>query len=81
MNPGAPLLAHNLATPCLGCEPKARVTTFLLPTQVLKALLRSKSFIELFAIKAFHEDLGTISNIPMFVNPHSAFVKLSLCYA
>jgi hypothetical protein len=41
----------------------------------------AKSFIELFAVKAFHEDLGTISNIPMLANPHLAFVKLLLCYA
>jgi len=26
---GLPFLARNLVSPCLGCEPKARVVTFL----------------------------------------------------
>jgi hypothetical protein len=30
--PGLPLLARNLASPCLGCEPKAKVTTCCIST-------------------------------------------------
>jgi hypothetical protein len=41
----------------------------------------SKSFVELFVVKAFHEDLGTIFNLPMLVDPQVAFVMLLLCYA
>jgi hypothetical protein len=41
----------------------------------------STSFVELFVAKALHEDLGTISSLLMFVDPHVAFVMLSLYYA
>ncbi len=32
-------------------------------------------------IKVLHKDLGTISNLPMLVDPHVAFAMLSLCNA
>ncbi len=31
--------------------------------------------------KAFHEDFGTISSLPMLVDPWATFMMLSLCYA
>ncbi len=41
----------------------------------------STSFMKSFLLEAFHEDLGTIDNLPMLVDLHAAFVMLSLCYA
>jgi hypothetical protein len=32
-------------------------------------------------VEAFHEDLGMISSLLMFVDPQGAFPMLSLCYA
>jgi hypothetical protein len=41
----------------------------------------SRSFIESFVVLVFHEDLGTISNLPMLINLQTTFVMLLLCYA
>jgi hypothetical protein len=41
----------------------------------------STSFVELFVVEAFHEDLETISCLPMLINPKATFAMLSLCYA
>jgi len=38
------------------------------------------SFIESFVVDVFHEDFGTIFNLPMLANLHAAFMMLSLCY-
>jgi hypothetical protein len=35
---------------------------------ILGTSVRSKSFIEMFVAKVFHEDFGTISNLPMLVD-------------
>ncbi len=35
---------------------------------ILGTLVGSKSFVELFVAKVFHEDLGMIFNLPMFTN-------------
>jgi hypothetical protein len=43
--------------------------------------LGSTSFVESLVVKAFHEDLGMISNFPMLANPQTTFVMLSICYA
>jgi hypothetical protein len=48
---------------------------------ILGTLVGSKSFIELFVAKVLHEDLGMISNLPMFTNFKTTFTILSLCYA
>jgi hypothetical protein len=48
---------------------------------ILGSLMGFTSFVELFMVKALHKDLGTISNHPMFVDPHVTFAMLSLCYA
>jgi len=48
---------------------------------ILGAPVGSKSFVELFVVKAFHEDLGMISSFLMFVNPRVIFMMLSLCCA
>ncbi len=47
---------------------------------ILGTLVGSKSFVESFVVKAFHEDLGMISSLPMFTNTHVAFEMFSLCY-
>jgi len=36
---------------------------------ILGASMRSKSVVELFLVKALHEDFETISNLPKLVNP------------
>jgi len=41
----------------------------------------STSFIELFVVEVFHEDLGTIFSLPMLVDFWVAFAMLLLCYA
>jgi hypothetical protein len=38
------------------------------------------SFVESFVATIFHEDLGTISNLPMFTHIHMAFVMFLLFY-
>ncbi len=45
MAPGLPLLVHNLASPCLGYEPKAKVATPALGLQPQQRLakVRAKS--------------------------------------
>ncbi len=46
--------------------------SFFIPNpsfHILGAPVRSKSFIELFVAKVFHEDFGTISSLPMLVDP------------
>jgi hypothetical protein len=48
---------------------------------ILGALMRCRSFVESFVVKAFHEDLRMIFNIPMFTNPHATFAMFSLCFA
>jgi hypothetical protein len=48
---------------------------------ILGALLGSRSFVKSFVAKAFHEDLGTISNLPMFVDLQAAFEMFLFCYA
>jgi hypothetical protein len=48
---------------------------------ILGALVGFKSFIELFVVVAFHENLGTIFSFPMFANPQVAFAMFLLCYA
>jgi hypothetical protein len=48
---------------------------------ILGAPVGSKSFVDSFVVKAFHEDLGTISSLPMFVDPQAVFVMPSLCCA
>jgi len=48
---------------------------------ILGILVGSTSFVELFMVKAFHKDLGTISSLPMLVYPHVTFAMLLLCYA
>jgi hypothetical protein len=47
----------------------------------LGALVGCTSFVEPFVTKVFYEDLGMIFNLPMFVDPLTAFAMLSLCYA
>ncbi len=57
---------------------------FLIPDLdfcILGALMGFRSFIESFIVKVFHEDLETISNFLMFVDPSAVFAMLSLCYA
>jgi len=46
---------------------------------ILGPLVGSKSFVESFVAKAFHEDLGMISSLPMFTNTHVGFVMFLLC--
>jgi len=46
----------------------------------LGALVGCTSFVEPFVTKVFYEDLGMIFNLPMFVDPLTAFAMLSLCY-
>ncbi len=41
----------------------------------------STSFVELFMVEVFHEDLKMIYNLPMFVDLQAAFTMLSSCYA
>ncbi len=41
----------------------------------------SRSFIESFVAKAFHEDLGMIFSLLVFANPQAVFAMFSLCYA
>ncbi len=41
----------------------------------------SKSFIEYFVAKVFHEDFGMIFNFFMFIDFQTTFAMLSLCYA
>jgi hypothetical protein len=41
----------------------------------------SRSFIDSFVAKVFHEDVGMVSNLPMFANPQATFGMFSLCYA
>jgi len=41
----------------------------------------SKSFVELFVVKAFHKDLRMIYSLFMLVDPQAAFVTFSLYYA
>jgi hypothetical protein len=48
---------------------------------ILGALVRSKSFIELFMAKVLHENLGMISSLPMLVDRWATFAMLLLCYA
>jgi hypothetical protein len=48
---------------------------------ILGTLVVSKSFIEAFVTKVFHEDLGTIFSLLMVANLQMAFVMFSLCYA
>ncbi len=50
---------------------------------ILGALVGSRSFIELFVVKVFHEDLGAIFSLSMFAcrspsNFYDAFVVLCL---
>jgi hypothetical protein len=40
----------------------------------------SSLFVESFVVEVFHEDLGTMSNLLMLVDPHTAFVMFLLCY-
>jgi hypothetical protein len=40
-----------------------------------------KSFVKSIVDEIFHEDLGTIFNLPMFVDPQAVYVMLLLCYA
>ncbi len=54
---------------------------FKLSFHILGTLVRSKSFVKLFVAKAFHEDFGTISSLPMLVDPQATFAMFSLCYA
>jgi predicted SPOUT superfamily RNA methylase MTH1 len=42
--------------------------------------MESKSFVELFVVRGFHEDLGTIFNFPMLTDPQATFVMFSLHY-
>jgi hypothetical protein len=48
--------------------------------RILGRLVGSKSFVESFAIKALHENLGMIFCLPMLANLQAAFTMLSLCY-
>jgi hypothetical protein len=48
---------------------------------ILGALMGSTSFVELFVVKAPHEDLRTIFSLPTFVDPQMTFTMFSLCYA
>jgi hypothetical protein len=41
----------------------------------------SRSFIELFVVKALHYELGMISDLLMFEDFQATFAMLSLCYA
>ncbi len=57
---------------------------FLIPNssfRILDTLVGFRSFVELFVVKTFHEDLGTIHSLLMFVNPGATFAMLLLCYA
>ncbi len=53
---------------------------FNLGFHILGTLVGSTSFVELFVTEVLYEDLGTIFNLPVFVNPPVAFVMLLLCY-
>jgi hypothetical protein len=58
--------------------------SFLTPNssfRILGTLVGSRSLLDLFVVKAFHEDLGTISNLLMFINLQATFMMFSLCYA
>jgi hypothetical protein len=54
--------------------------TFALGFRILGAPMGSTSFVQSFVVEVFHEDLGTISNLPMFINLHVVFLMFSLCY-
>jgi hypothetical protein len=41
----------------------------------------STSFVESFATKVFHEDLGTMFSFLLLIDLHATFVMLLLCYA
>jgi hypothetical protein len=41
---------------------------------ILGALVGATSFVELFEVEVFHEDLGMIFSLLMFTNPHVVFV-------
>jgi hypothetical protein len=43
--------------------------------------VKSKSFVESFVAKVFHEDLGMICNVFMFANLQASSAMLLLCYA
>jgi len=43
--------------------------------------VKSKSFVESFVAKVFHEDLGMICNVSMFANPQASSTMFLLCYA
>ncbi len=48
---------------------------------ILGTSIGSRSFVESFVAKVFHENLGTTSNLPMLVDPQAIFVIFLLCYA
>jgi hypothetical protein len=57
---------------------------FLIPDpcfHILGAPMGSKPFVESFVAKALHEDLGTISSLPMLANLQTIFAMFLLCYA
>jgi len=43
--------------------------------------MESRSFIESFVVKNFHEDFGMIFNLLMLIDFQTTFAMLSLCYA
>jgi hypothetical protein len=48
---------------------------------ILGALVGSTSFIESLVVEVFHEDLGTIFNLPMLAYFQATFAMLLLHYA
>ncbi len=76
-------------TKCVVCYPQGLdhsisfLPSFLildLGFRIFDILMGFRSFVELFVIEVFHEDLGTIYNFFMLVNSHVPFVMLSLFY-
>jgi hypothetical protein len=48
---------------------------------ILSALVRSRSFVKLFAAELRHKNLKMVFSLFMFVDLQTTFAMLSLCYA
>jgi hypothetical protein len=81
--PGLPFLAYNLATPCLGCEPKARVVT----VHVMNAEIKDVNVCDEQDVETFQMPNSFEKQIPMFgdalfvnsINPRTGAYKLPMC--
>jgi len=80
---GLPLLACNLATPCLGCEPKARVVT----VHVMNSEIKDVNVCDEQDVETFQMPNSFEKQIPMFgdalfvnsINPRTRAYKLPMC--